>query len=106
MRAGHVVGDDGGLDAVPEELPGGEPGALEQWPRLIGQHGDPLSRFHGAADDAERGAVSGGRQSAGIAVGQNRGVHRHDLGAEGSDRAATGEIFDREWLVIPGRVDP
>ena len=39
-RAGHVVGDDRRVDAVPDELPRGQPRALQKRPRLVGEHGD------------------------------------------------------------------
>ena len=44
----HVVGDDRHRDALLLQLPGGQPGALQEGARLVGDDGDRLAGF-GAA---------------------------------------------------------
>ena len=85
MRRRHVVGDDGGLDAVAHQLPGGQPRALQERPRLVGEHRDPLALLDRRADHAERGAVAGGRERAGVAV-------REDARASGTSAAPCAPI--------------
>ena len=93
QRRAHVVGDDGRVDAVAHQLPRGEPRALQERPRLVGEHRDRLAGLDRAADDAERRAVAGRRQRAGVAVGQDVRVGGHDRGAEGAHRAAAGDVL-------------
>ncbi len=75
-RRGHVVGDDRGVDPVLDQLPGREPRALQERPRLVGEHRHLLAAFGGGADDAERGAVAGRGQRPGVAVGEDAGLLR------------------------------
>ena len=75
-RAGHVVGDDRRVDAVLDQLPRGQPRALQKRPRLVGEHGDLLALLGGRANHAERGAVAGRRQRAGVAVRQDAAPSR------------------------------
>ena len=54
---------------------------------------DVLARLDRAADDAERRAVAGRRQRAGVAVRQDARVGRHDRGAERAHRAAARDVL-------------
>ena len=63
------------------QLPGGQARALEVRPCLVGEDGHPLAGFDGGADHAEGGAVAAGGESAGIAVGEDRGLRAEELGA-------------------------
>ena len=54
-----------------EQLPGGQAGALEEGSRLVGEDVDCLPALDGGADDAEGGAVAGGGEGAGVAVGED-----------------------------------
>ena len=93
QRSGHVVGDDGRRNAVAHEFPRGEAGALEERPRLVGQHLDLLALLVRGADDPEGRAVAGGGERAGVAVGEDARAAGHDLGAEGSHRPAARHVL-------------
>src|ERR1019366_7944529 len=67
--SGHVVGDDGGGDAVFHQLPGGEARALQKGSRLVGVDVNLLALFNGRADNSKSRAVAGGGERSGIAVG-------------------------------------
>ena len=67
-RARHAVGDDRRVDAVAHELPRGQARALQERPRLVGEHGDALALLDRGADHAERRAVARRRERAGVAV--------------------------------------
>ena len=66
-------------DAVLLQLPGGEPGALQAGAGLVGEHVRVACPARGGADDAERGAVAGGRERAGVAVGEDTALAGHQL---------------------------
>ena len=72
--SGHVVGDYGRGNAVFHQLPGGQARALQEGTRLVGVDVNLLALFDGGADHAERGAVAGGGQRSGVAVGEHAAV--------------------------------
>ena len=52
-------------------------------PGLVGEDGHALARLDRTTNHAERGAVAGGRQGAGIAVGEDARFVRHDARRRG-----------------------
>ena len=109
--ARHVVGDEGGGDAVLQQLPRGEPRPLEPGPRLVGEHRLHLPEANGGADDAERGAVAGGGEGARVAVGEDARLRGQELRPEVAHAAAGLEVLalDGERLVeepVPERLAP
>ena len=82
QRTGHALGDDRGVDAVAHQLPRGQPGPLQERTRLVGEDRDALALLDRGADHAERRAVAGGGQRAGVAVGQHARAVGHHRGAE------------------------
>ena len=107
QRAAHVVGDDRRLDAVTQELPRRQPGALQERPRLVGEHDDALAFLDRAADHAQRGTVAGRRERAGVAMRENARVRRHHLRAEGAHRATTRDVLvvNRHRLAVESILD-
>ena len=91
--SGHVVGDDGGGDAVFHQFPGGEARALQKGARLVGVDVNLLACFDGRADHAERGAVAGGGERSGIAVGEHAAAGRHERCAVASHGLIGGDVF-------------
>ena len=67
MLSASTVTSNAGL----RELPRGEPAALEQRPRLVGEHGDALATLGGDVDRRERGADARRGERAGVAVRQH-----------------------------------
>ena len=53
------------------QLPGGQPGALEQRPGLVGEDAEAPALLGGGEDDGQGRAVVGRRQAAGVAVRQD-----------------------------------
>ena len=90
---GHVVGDQGGRNAVLLQFPDGEAGALQERAGLVGEDVDVLARLDGGADDAEGGAVAGGGQRAGIAVGEDGLAVGHQGRAVAADGAVDGDVL-------------
>src|SRR5687768_8350185 len=85
---GHVVGDKGNGNVVLVQLPGGETGSLQIWPRFVRNNGDVLAGIDGSADNAQRRAPNAARgQSSGIAVRQDGGIIFEKLTAELGDQA-------------------
>ena len=91
-RAGHVVGDHGGVDAVLHQFPRRQARALQEGPGFIGEHAHLAAGCNRAADHAEGGAVAGGSQRSGVAVRQDAGLRRHHRRAMRTDRPATRDI--------------
>ena len=90
---GHVVADQGDGDAPPLQLPGGQPGPLEQRPGLVGEDVERLALLVGGEDHGQGRAVVGRGQAAGVAVGQDPLPRREQLGAVAADRAAHGPVL-------------
>ena len=92
-KAGHVVTDEGAVDAGLLKLIGCQTGALQEGAGFItpGVKGDaPLL---GQKQGAQAGAVPGGGQGAGVAVGEDA-VSRLDQGqAVFRDGGAHGDVF-------------
>ena len=80
-------------NAVVLQFPDRQPRALQERPRLVREDVDVLARFHRRADHAERGAVSGGRQRAGVAMRQHRPAVGNQRRAMPADRAVDLDIF-------------
>ena len=70
------------------ELVHGQPGALEQRPRLGGDRPAEATAAPQLVDHRERRAPTRGRQCAGVAVRQDPPAAREELGAVGGDRLA------------------
>ncbi len=77
--AGHVVADQRHRDAVALQLPGGQPRPLQPGAGLVGEDRDLLAGLDRGADHAEGGAVAGGGQGPGVAVGEDAGTVRDQL---------------------------
>ena len=99
--ARHVVGDEGRGDPVLQQLPRGEPRALEPGPRLVREDALHLAEPDGGADDAECRAVAGGGERAGVAVGEDARLVGQELRSEVAHAAARREVLplDGEGLV-------
>src|SRR5207245_829019 len=69
QRSGGHVGEERDGNVVLKELPRRQARALQPGARLVGEDGDSLPLLDRGADDAERGAVAGGGEAAGVAVG-------------------------------------
>ncbi len=69
--AGHIVGNQRRGDVIVLQLPNRQARALQEWPRLIGEHIDLFPGSHGRADHPERGAITCRCQRARIAVGEH-----------------------------------
>src|SRR5438093_1305365 len=67
----HAVRDHGRLDAVLEQLPGGETRALKERSGLVGQDTDALARLLRGPHHTEGRSVAGCGQCAGIAVSED-----------------------------------
>ena len=68
---GHVVADEGHVHAALLQLVAGEAGPLEQGPGLVGEHPQLHALFRRQQEGPLGGAVAGGGQRAGVAVGQH-----------------------------------
>ena len=66
--AGRDVGDQRGGDAVLHQFPGRQSRALQPRTGLVRVDLDALARLDRRADHAQRRAVAGGRERAGVAV--------------------------------------
>ena len=86
---------------VLEQLPRGEPRPLEPGSGLVGEDGLHLAEANGGADDAEGGAVAGGGEGPGVAVGEDARLGRQQFGAEVPHEAAGLEVLllDGEGLL-------
>ena len=73
---GHVVGDERDVDAALVQLPRGQPRALQERARLVGEDVDAALLLVRGADDAERGAVAAGGQRAGVAVREHAALRQ------------------------------
>ncbi len=93
----HVVGDQGRGDVLFLELPRRQARALEIRPRFAAVDADALVGFDGGAHDAERGAVSGRREGAGIAVREDRRAVLDERRAVRAEGAIGGDV-----LVVDG----
>ncbi len=71
QRTGRPVGDERVRHAGLLELPGGQPGALEERPRLVDVDVDLPAGVNGRLDDPERGAELAAGERAGVAVGEH-----------------------------------
>ena len=91
--AGHVIGDEGGGDAVLLQFPNGEARALQERAGFVGENVHGLAGFDGGADHAESGAVPGGSQRAGVAMGEHGAPVRHQRRAVAADGAVDGDIL-------------
>ena len=67
----HVVADEGHVHPRPLQLIAGEPRPLQKGAGLVGKHADVDAPLRRQQEGALSGAVPGGGQRTGIAVGQN-----------------------------------
>ena len=84
QRRGRAVHDHGERDPERVELPGREPRALEQRPRLADPHVLDETSLECGANGSKRGPVAGRRERARVAVAENpgaRGEELHRMGA-------------------------
>ena len=71
QRRGGRVDDEARGDAHADQLPGGESGTLEPRACFGAEHGGALPRLPRRTDHTEGGPVSGCRERAGVAVGED-----------------------------------
>ena len=90
---GHVVADQRHVDPALLQLPGGQPGALQQRAGLVGVDVQRLARLGGGEEHGQRRAVVGGGQPAGVAVGQHALPVAEQFGPVAADRPAHLPIF-------------
>ncbi len=92
------VGDEGVGNPQLAQLPGGEPGPLEEGPGFVHPHGKALAGLPGGPHDPQGGAVGPGGQGPGVAVGQHPvAVVDQDLPRLGHV-AVNGFIFPQHGL--------
>src|SRR5207253_10553573 len=96
--SGHAVGDQRDVDSVLLQLPRGEPRALKVRTSLISKDGDLFSLLDRRANHAERRAIAGGGQRAGVAMSEHRCAAAEELGAEATDAVVRFEIFAKNSL--------
>ncbi len=101
-RAGHALGDHGRRHMIAHEFPGGEPGALQERPRFVGEDLRHFSAFGRRPNHAKRGAVPGRGEGARVAVRENTRRLGHDLRAEPSHRTTARDVFvvNRDRLAL------
>ena len=98
QMAGHAVGDHRHRDRVLLQFPRGEARALQERPRLVGEHVRDAPRLEGGAHDTERGAVARRRERAGVAVGEDARVRRDHIETRAPDRAADLDVLGDDAL--------
>ena len=91
--ADHRVGHERHVDAVPRELPGREPRALQNGARLARDDSNALASRACRAHDAERRSAAAGRQRARVAVRENRRAVRHARRADPAHRPARRDVL-------------
>ena len=67
-RSRGVIGDQGMGNAQFHKFPGGEAGALQNWPGLVHKNMDFFARLPGSPDNPDGSAVAACGQTAGVAV--------------------------------------
>ncbi len=98
---GHAVGDEGGGDAVPHQLPGGEPGPLEEGPCLVAVDHGHMSGGVGRAHHPQGGAIAPGGDGPGVAVGEDAGPLGHQGGPVLSHLPVHGDVLPVDGLGLP-----
>ena len=78
---------------APLQFPSGEPGALQQRPRFVGIHVQPLARLLGGEEHGQRRAIIGRGQSAGVAMREHALAVGEQPGAVAADGAADLPVF-------------
>ena len=106
-EAAARVDDHRVRDADRLELERGQARPLEQRPCLVDPHMRHSSPLRGRPNRTDRRAVAARREPARVAVGQDPGGRRHELGGVGAHRDAPGDLV----LVDPpralgGRIGP
>ena len=96
--ADHVVGDECERDAALVKLPGGEARALKIGAGFGDEDVEFFALVDGDANDAESGANAAGGESAGVALGHDVPVARHEFGAEAGDGFIGGALFEMDLL--------
>ena len=66
---------------------------MQKWASLVGVDVNFLALLDGGADYAERGAVTGGGQRSGVAVGEHSAFGGHERGAVASHGLVGGDVF-------------
>src|ERR1044072_1434555 len=90
---GHAVCDQCYGYLFFRKLPSREPRALKEGARFVREHSYALARLDRSANHAERGAESGGRERARVAVSQHGRVVRYKLRAERAHSLVAFNIF-------------
>jgi hypothetical protein len=85
-------------NALAGQLPRREPRALEHRPRLVHPDEGLPSRLDGASHDAERGAVAGRREPAGVAVREDPRPDRDQLRAVGAQAPVRRDVLLEDGL--------
>ena len=92
QRRGRRVGDHRVRDAGRLELPGGEPRALQERPRLVDPHVREQIALPGGEQRSDRAAVAAGRKPAGVAVGQRPRPRPEQVRGVRGHRTAAGDL--------------
>src|SRR6266851_2477852 len=80
-RAGHVVGDHGGRNAIFHQLPRSKPRTLQEWTSFVGEDVNLLALLNRGTNHAERGAIARRSQRSGVAVSEHSPFAGHERGA-------------------------
>src|SRR5574337_342901 len=89
----HVIGNKRDRDAFLLQLPGSQPGALQERSRLAGPHRQSSAGRVRRADNPQGGPIAGGGQSAGVTVGENGGPIGDQPLAVRPDRPIVTNVF-------------
>src|SRR5205823_9591460 len=81
-----------------------EPRALQIRTRFVGEDGDALAAFDRRAYDAERRAVAGRGQRAGVAVRKDGGAIAEELGAEAANAVVRCDVFIEHLLRLDDEI--
>src|SRR5439155_16650415 len=86
------VGDDRVRDACRFELPGGQAGALQEWPGLVDPDLFEQAEFPRGPKRADRAPVAAGRKASRVAMGQRTRARTEQLRGVRGHRAATPDF--------------
>ena len=103
-HGGHVVADQRHVHPGPVELVAGEAGALEEGAGLAGKDPDAHSPLRRQQEGALGGAVAGGSQGPGVAVGEHAVALLQQAQAVLGDGPAFGDVVlvDLHRLLVQG----
>ena len=85
-----------GGDVVVLQFPDGEARALQERAGFIGENIDVFAGSDGRADHAERGAIAGRGERAGVAVREHGLAVRDERRAVAADACIDGDVFQTD----------